>query len=42
MDLMIGHRMRNNIIVLRTGEEARVWAEIRDGAVKSLVPRKFF
>ena len=35
---VIGHR---NYIVVRTGEEARVSAEIRDGAVQSLVPRKF-
>ena len=30
-----------NDIVVRTGEEACVSAEIRDGAVQSLVPRKF-
>ena len=35
---VIGHR---NDIVVRTGEEACVSAEIRDGAVQSLVPRKF-
>ena len=29
-----------NYIVVRTGEEARVSAEIRDGAVQSLLPRK--
>ena len=33
---MIGHQ---NDIVVRTGEEACVSAEIRDGAVQSLVPR---
>ena len=35
---VIGHR---NDIVVRTGEEACVSAEIHDGAVQSLVPRKF-
>ena len=35
---MIGHR---NDIVVRTGEEACVSAENRDGAVQSLVPQKF-
>ena len=35
---VIGHR---NDIVVRTGEEACVSAEIRDGAVQSLLPRKF-
>ena len=35
---VIGHR--NNIVV-RTGEEACVSAEIGDGAVQSLVPWKF-
>ena len=35
---VIGHR--NNIVV-RTGEEARVSAEICDGAVQSPVSRKF-
>ena len=34
---MIGHR---NDIVVRTGEEACVSAEIRDGAVQSIVHRK--
>ena len=35
---VIDHR---NDIVVRTGEEACVSAEIRDGAVRSLVPWKF-
>ena len=35
---MIGHR---NDIVVRTGEEACVSADISDGGVQSLVPRKF-
>ena len=35
---VISHR---NDIVVRTGEEACVSAEMRDGAVQSLVPRKF-
>ena len=36
--MVIGHR---NDIVVRTGEETCVSAEIRGGAVQSLVPRKF-